>query len=62
MGLDGTLQAPVAAYPPLISENASSQVRYKYLVLQAEMLTSSSLLLKLAHVTRRILIIAAITL
>jgi len=62
MGLDGTLQAPVAAYPPLISPNAGS---FKYaistLVLQAELLTSFPLLLKLALVTRRILILAAIT-
>jgi len=62
MGLDGTLQALVAACPPQISPNASS---FKYaistLVLQTELLTSSSLFRKLALVTRRILILAAIT-
>jgi vesicle coat complex subunit len=61
MGLDGTLQVPVAAYPPLISPNASSfMYAVNTLMLQAELLTSSSLLLKLALVTLRILIIAAI--
>ena len=61
MGFVGILKAPLAAYPPLISQNAdSSMYAVSILVLQEKLLSSSSLVLQLAVVTRRILILAAV--